>query len=486
MTLLLTLTGDGLPGPEKRRTLAAGSLSIGRSAGNDWVLPDPARILSKTHCVITAEDGQFVLTDLSSNGIYVNNAHSATSRDTRVVLSEGDMLRLGNYVIAVSKMDDDEPLPGAGRGEAADDEPPLIDPRNHRADPSFQHPITHVPATQRGEDPFDVEARRGARGAKLDDDLFHGAAPAGSWSGPPQSDHVPFPAQAMPPLRVVPNKPRAEIDLDALIGDLAPKGTERPSPGTAPGLGELVPGVAHDHAAQPYAAQPHAVRPAAPQEPAPGRAGPINGAPEAARTPSPVADRADVRAAFNAFLEGAGVQDQRIEASDPETALREAGKVFRAMVEGIRTILISRAAIKAEMGILQTIIRAKGNNTLKFSVTADDAVASLLAPGRPGYMDPLAAAEEALADIKSHELAVIVGVRNALETLLRRFDPEALERRMTKENLLGTVLPSARKARYWEAFRTLYNEISREAEDDFQSRFGRSFAEGYMTQTRHD
>ena len=99
------------------------------------------------------------------------------------------------------------------------------------------------------------------------------------------------------------------------------------------------------------------------------------------------------------------------------------------------------------MGILQTIIRSEGSNALKFSITADDAVASLLAPGRPGYMDPLAAAQEAVEDIKLHELAVIVGMRNALEALLRRFDPTALEQRMAKENLLEAVLPRpARRA----------------------------------------
>jgi type VI secretion system FHA domain protein len=158
----------------------------------------------------------------------------------------------------------------------------------------------------------------------------------------------------------------------------------------------------------------------------------------------------------------------------------------RAMTEGIRELLISRAAIKAEMGILQTIIRSEGSNALKFSITADDAVASLLAPGRPGYMDPLAAAQEAVEDIKLHELAVIVGMRNALEALLRRFDPTALEQRMAKENLLEAVLPSARKARYWDAFRVVYRDISRETENDFQSKFGRSFAEAYMTLARKD
>ena len=76
--------------------------SIGRGAGNDWVLPDPDRHLSKTHCVISIENGRTVLTDLSTNGVYINGARQPTSRDSRVVLTDGDDFRLGEYTIEVT------------------------------------------------------------------------------------------------------------------------------------------------------------------------------------------------------------------------------------------------------------------------------------------------------------------------------------------------------------------------------------------------
>jgi type VI secretion system protein len=194
--------------------------------------------------------------------------------------------------------------------------------------------------------------------------------------------------------------------------------------------------------------------------------------------PEVVPAGADVRAAWAAFLDGAGMAGSRVDERDPEAALRAAGAIFRTMADGIREILISRAAIKGEMRITQTMIRARGNNALKFAATADDAVAALLTSDRPGYMTPLAATREAFADIKSHELAVVAGMQAALLALLRRFDPVALEERLTA-GPLDAVLPHARKARYWDAFRQTYGEISREAEDDFQSVFGRSFAETY-------
>ena len=163
--------------------------------------------------------------------------------------------------------------------------------------------------------------------------------------------------------------------------------------------------------------------------------------------------------------------------------MRSVGQVFRAMTEGLREVLMSRAAIKGDMRVEQTMIQARNNNALKFSVTADDAVAALLTSNRPGYMPPLAATKEAFQDLKSHELAVMAGVQTALLGLLKRFEPSALENRLT-QGLLGAVLPAARKARYWESFCQVYGDIAREAEDDFQAVFGREFAKAYRAQAR--
>jgi type VI secretion system protein len=181
------------------------------------------------------------------------------------------------------------------------------------------------------------------------------------------------------------------------------------------------------------------------------------------------------------FLEGAGATGISL-GTDPEAALRAAGEVFRTMVEGLRQVLISRAAVKNEFRVEQTMLRARDNNALKFSVTTEDAVAALLQPGRPGYMPPLQAAQEAFDDVRSHEMAVMAGVQTALVGLLKRFEPSALERRLQPGAL--DILPAARKARTWELFCDTYKEIAREAEDDFQSVFGREFARAYAAQVR--
>ena len=65
------------------------AMSIGRGPGNEIVLPDEA--VSSQHCRIRPEAGRFVVHDLeSTNGTFVNER-----RVTRHMLSEGDVIRLG-------------------------------------------------------------------------------------------------------------------------------------------------------------------------------------------------------------------------------------------------------------------------------------------------------------------------------------------------------------------------------------------------------
>jgi type VI secretion system FHA domain protein len=434
--------------------------------------------------MVTAENGRYILTDLSSNGIYINGSSQATSRHSRVPLKEGDTLRMGNYLLTVVELSDSNPpiANNDASGQPRQNDPLDLESISSIANPAFQHPVAPVQSNPRGEDPFDSDSLRASREVHAGEDLFRGRIPSTAWQGAPQADHVPAPAQAAPRLRVVHSEPRQKIDIDDLIGELVPA-----SASSMPRIAALPPVSAASSDSPPTLPQVRpdakATEPARAKGPKPAEKSATAFEPERVST---TATASDSHGALLAFLEGAGVPMERTNGRDPEMVLRTAGQIFRAMAEGIREILLSRSALKGEMGILQTLIQADGNNALKFSVTAAEAVASLLAPARPGYKDPLAAAEEAFADIKQHELAVIVGVRSALDGLLRRFDPNTLEQRLSRHKLLDTVLPSARKARYWDVFRAIYSDISREAEDDFQSLFGRAFAKAYMAQTRKD
>ena len=447
MALRLSLAGS-----HDARTLASGTLSIGRGERNDWVLPDPDRHLSKTHCVLSIEDRRWVLTDLSTNGVHVNGASQPTTRDSRIVLTDGDQFRVGDHRFTVDETTASPTHHATSHGDDPLDIDPLDDPLGipigRAPDPAFSHPIRYAAPSRRTDDPFERHDEAHGRPGP-DDDLF--ARPAPGWSGPTPPDHADAPRHAMPLQHVMPPVNPHEIDFDALIGDLSPPPRTAHPPAPAP----------VEVAVAPPVQAPSPLAPSFPQ-----------------------AATGDALAGLQAFLDGAGLPGTRL-GDDPQAALRAIGTVFRVMTEGLRDVLMSRTAIKNELRVEQTMIKASGNNALKFSMTAEDAVLALISGGRPGYMPPLAAAREAFDDLKSHELAVMAGVQTALVGLLRRFDPAALEARLTR-GILASVVPATHKARLWDSFRDTYITIASEAEDDFQAVFGRAFAKAYMAQVQRE
>ena len=152
------------------------------------------------------------------------------------------------------------------------------------------------------------------------------------------------------------------------------------------------------------------------------------------------------------------------------------GAAFRAVVSGIRHTLIARATVKSEFRIEQTMIRARGNNPLKFSAGDDDALAALIGAGRRTEMPAAEAIADALRDIRLHELASMAAMQVAVRALLLRLDPAPLREQGERG---GGLLPAQRRARAFDLFETLHGEVSRALADDFDSVFGKAFARAY-------
>ena len=91
--------------------LRAGGATIGRSPSNDWVLPDPQRYVSARHARIAWRNGQYFVEDLSTNGVYVNEDERPLGKDVARQLCTGDVLRVGEYQLAVAF--EEEPRPAA-------------------------------------------------------------------------------------------------------------------------------------------------------------------------------------------------------------------------------------------------------------------------------------------------------------------------------------------------------------------------------------
>lgn len=73
---------------------------IGRSTECDWVIPDQTRHLSGRHAIVSYEAGQFYITDISTNGIYLNGPTPLT-RNVAMPLRDEDRLLMGEIQLRV-------------------------------------------------------------------------------------------------------------------------------------------------------------------------------------------------------------------------------------------------------------------------------------------------------------------------------------------------------------------------------------------------
>ena len=72
LTLTVTSRHSQILGPASVKVFNSAGGSIGRGAGNDWVLPDPERVLSKRHFAVAFRGGSWQLADTSVNGTFLN------------------------------------------------------------------------------------------------------------------------------------------------------------------------------------------------------------------------------------------------------------------------------------------------------------------------------------------------------------------------------------------------------------------------------
>lgn len=435
--------------PPETRSIGGGEFSIGRAPDNAWVLADPERHLSKRHCVIAYRGGIWQIADTSTNGTFLNRDSEPIGQGRVRDLQDGDRIRLGAYEIEVrieeTAAPPRHPAPLLPPGANPFDDDPFAPP------PAAAAPLPPAPSPWGRED------------ALLPPD-FDPLAPAAPepFRGPSVADHSPALEDAFRPPGLAAAPPPAnplpeDWDLDEPLLPPAPQAAPAMPPSFPPPPPSAPPPVA------PPAAAP--LPPPLAVAPPPPAASPAVPPP----TPPPAADAG----LLAAFLAGAGVPGARIE--DPAATMTALGAAFRAMVGGLRAVLIARAAIKGEFRIEQTMIRARGNNPLKFSADDEDALAALLGTGRRTQMAPAEAVAEALRDLRLHELASVAAMQSAVRELLARLAPEAIQAQAGA----GGLLPVQRKARAFEAYEAAHAALVRALADDFDSAFGKAFARAY-------
>jgi predicted component of type VI protein secretion system len=104
MSLQLKLVSEHreLVGDDAEREFHEEGGTIGRSLGNDWILPDPDRYISGRHATIDHKGGIYYLLDTSSNGVYFNDEVEPVGKGNPRRLFDGDRVRMGDFEFTVS------------------------------------------------------------------------------------------------------------------------------------------------------------------------------------------------------------------------------------------------------------------------------------------------------------------------------------------------------------------------------------------------
>ncbi|MBE4581638.1 FHA domain-containing protein [Vibrio navarrensis] len=87
------------------------SIKFGRADSCDWVLPDPERIISGVHGEISKFGKDYLLRDLSTNGIFINKSVSPVGNGIEIALKDKDTINFGDYEIEVSLQENQQETP---------------------------------------------------------------------------------------------------------------------------------------------------------------------------------------------------------------------------------------------------------------------------------------------------------------------------------------------------------------------------------------
>jgi type VI secretion system FHA domain protein len=200
---------------------------------------------------------------------------------------------------------------------------------------------------------------------------------------------------------------------------------------------------------------------------------------------APPADPVPVRETRSASLEqllaSAGLPASQM---SPELA-QELGEVLRVVVQGLMEVLQSRAEIKSQLRMNMTLMKPAENNPLKFSPNVEAALHTLLVERNRGYLPTVRAFQEALIDIRHHQIAVLQGIRSAFQAMLEQFNPTRLEQEFERHGGKRGLLNVGAKGRFRDAYIEEFERLTRDPDESFKRLFGEYFAQAYEDQMEY-
>jgi type VI secretion system protein len=418
MTLRLRVVSDQRRSLGDRSSIAitVDGGTIGRSADNDWVLPDPLRYVSAHHARVQFRSGRYYLQDLSTNGVFVNDEAEPVSRRNPegYPLRNGDMVRFGDYQVVVAlDADADQPRSDLGASGAS-------------AVPTSIHALhTYGRAAQ-----TDI-------GAMLNlDDLLVPESPTGEELLPVNAYGQ---AVMQAPMRSLAAAPRPAVQNTDPDEDSLARRVERLAKAARK---EISSGVNNT--------------PAAP-----------NGS-----------QLFDVTTGLQVFCRGAGIDSDKLPADAQTRFLHLAGQLFREALLGFKELDRARGDSRNRFRIELPPPEPDDPRPSLSRSTVEELLLGLFTRHESRSLDAVQWLRETINEAKTHEAATEKATRAAFVEFLDRLDPAELEARFERAARRGKAR-SADKEQYWEMFTTFYRNLIEMPADHLPHTFVEAFAAAY-------
>jgi type VI secretion system protein len=414
-------------GEHRARVFGVNGGTIGRAPDNDWVLPDPKRVVSGHHCEVEYRSGAFWLKDTSTNGVFVNESQASVAETGPVELRDGDRVRLGDYEILVSVDDRIDFLPAAAELSSA-----------------AQHLDAGI-------------------GVSLDlDSLLTPRDPADSGS---VSVRNVFGIK-------VPAELREGAYADVVVASEAPsRRVEQAGPPVVPPTASASP--------PEWAMKTRAITRQELADALARRQSRIDARQQTLPFHQQATTWADLRSAAQAFCRGAGLEPSRLSAEALSMLPLVAGQLLREAVVGLNDLHQARAGALPQ-GTGSAAPQALASNPLRNYASLEQALVRLFESQGRVQGGPVDALREMLLEARDHEAALNAGMRAGLAAVLDQLAPTNVADQFEQGRARALSAGQDPRSRYWEHYADLFRVLSQNAVDGMPHPFLESFSRAYQ------
>jgi type VI secretion system protein len=420
-------------GENRSRVFGVNGGTVGRAPGNDWVLPDPRRVVSGHHFEVRFHGGKYWLIDTSTNGVFVNDADEPASDAGRIELNDGDRLRVGDYDILVSLDNRIDFLPTTGDEQSAAKH--LDSDIGHSL--NFDNLFTPREAGDSGSLPignaFGVHVNVETR-AKLLETLQRNLESSGDSSFDPTRTGR----------------------IDSVVPGMEPAdgGEQAPAP---PSLSRPVPGN------QDWALRTRQITREELEDSLARRKMRVDARERSLPFHQQASTWADLHSAVQAFCRGAGIDQATLSPEAQAMLPLVAGQLLREAVVGLNDILRARATGAAAAAVAAVPV-APGNssNPLRSSTSIEQALQRLFEAHGRLFAGPVDSLRDVLQDTRDHETALAAGMKAGLDSVLGQLAPANVADQFEQGRARQLAPGQDPRPRYWEHYSEFYRLLTQQ------------------------